>query len=162
MDLLFILDVISRVTHVGTAIALIGGSLFIAAVLLPSLQRASETEATAIRTSIHGRWRWFVHIGILLFLLSGFYNYFRAIPQHDDDGIYHMLLGIKMLLALIVFFLAAALVGRSAALQRFRDRRATTLKILLTLAAIIVVISGYVKIRGPVPAPAIVEPQSSS
>jgi hypothetical protein len=57
-----------------------------------------------------------------------------------------------MLIALAVFFLAAALVGRSEKLAAIRADRAKWLKVLVLLAATIVAISGFVKVRG-VPEP---------
>ncbi|WP_168566612.1 hypothetical protein [Crateriforma spongiae] len=143
-----ILDVISRITHVGTAIVLIGGSAFTALVLMPAASQIPDESHQALRAAVADRWKRFVHAGILLFLISGFYNYIRAIEDHRGDGIYHALIGTKMLLAFVVMFLAAALVGRSAALQKLRQQRGRTLTIMLTLAAVVVAIGGYAKVRG--------------
>jgi hypothetical protein len=57
-------------------------------------------------------------------------------------------MGAKMLLALGVFFLAAALVGRSPALEPLRQNRAKWLRVLVAMALIIVAISGFLKVRG--------------
>ena len=149
-NIMWILDTLSRIVHIATAITLVGGSVFSLFVLLPSARQLSDDAHDQLRTAVTSRWKRFVHAGILLFLLSGFYNYVRAIPQHRGDGLYHALLGTKMLLALVVFFLAAALVGRSAKLEPIRRNRATWLKVLVLLAAIIVAISGFVKVRGVV------------
>ena len=54
----------------------------------------------------------FIHFGILLFIVSGFYNFARAIPGHKGDGLYHALMGTKILLALLLFAISSALVGR--------------------------------------------------
>lgn len=145
---MWMVDVLSRVVHVGTAITLIGGSVFMLLVLLPSARRLSDAAHEQLAASVGSRWKWFVHIGILLFLLSGFYNYVRAIPLHRGDGLYHALLGTKMLLALVVFFFAAALVGKSGKLAAIRANRAKWLTVLVFLAAVIVAISGFVKVRG--------------
>ncbi|WP_153555370.1 hypothetical protein [Roseimaritima sediminicola] len=142
------LDWISRFTHIATAITLIGGSIFTAFILRPAATGLEPTAHEALATSVTGRWKRFVHIGILLFLISGFYNYFRAMELHRGDGLYHALVGIKMLLALGVFFIAAALVGRSAKLESLRRRRDLWLRVLILLAAVIVGISGFVKVRG--------------
>lgn len=144
---MLILDIVSRVVHVGTAITLVGGSAFILLVLMPSAKALSEEAHDQLATGIFGRWKKIVHVGVLLFLLSGFYNYYRAIPKHDGDGLYHALLGTKMLLALVVFFLAAALVGRSEKLEGIRRQRAKWLRVMLVIATVIVVISGFVKVR---------------
>jgi hypothetical protein len=57
-------------------------------------------------------------------------------------------MGVKILLALGVFFIAAALVGRSPALEPIRQNRAKWLRVLVALALIIVCISGFLKVRG--------------
>ena len=151
---MWIIDVLSRVVHVGTAITLVGGSVFMLFVLLPSAKQLSDDARDQLATAIGSRWKRFVHIGILLFLVSGFYNYIRAIPLHKGDGLYHAMVGTKILIALGVFFLAAALVGRSEKLAAIRANRAKWLKVLVLLAAVIVAISGFVKVRAvPQPGP---------
>ena len=144
---MLILDFLSRVVHVGTAITLVGGSLFMLLVLMPSAKELDDDAHQQLAASVVTRWKRLVHIGVLLFLVSGIYNYMRAIPSHRGDGVYHALLGTKMILALGVFFLAAALVGKSSKLQPIRDQRAKWLKVMVILAAIIVGISGFVKVR---------------
>lgn len=145
---MWIVDVLSRIVHVGTAITLVGGSVFTLFVLMPSAKQLSDESHDQLAADVKGRWKRFVHFGVMLFLLSGFYNYIRAIPMHRGDGLYHALIGTKMLLALFVFFLAAAMVGRSEKLEPIRRKRATWLKVLVLLAATIVAISGFVKVRG--------------
>ena len=117
-------------------------------VLMPSAKLIPDDAHQKLREAVTGRWKRFVHTGVLLFLVTGFYNYIRAIPSHKGDGLYHALIGTKMLLAFGVFFLAAALVGRSPALEKIRANRAMWLKVLLLLAGIIVAIGGYVRVRG--------------
>lgn len=148
------LDTISRIVHIGTAIVLVGGSVFTLMVLMPAAKNLSDEPHSQLADAITGRWKRFVHIGVVLFIVSGGYNYYRALANHQGDALYHALLGLKMLLALGVFFLAAALVGRSKKLEPIRRARGTWLKILVVLAAVIVAISGYIKVRGiPTPAP---------
>jgi hypothetical protein len=148
-----ILDTISRIVHIGTAITLVGGSVFTLLVLMPAAKTLPDEPHNQLAEAVTGRWRRFVYIGVLLFIVSGFYNYVRAIANHQGDALYHALLGMKMILALGVFFLAAALVGRNAKLEAIRRARCAWLKVLVILAAVIVAISGYVKVRG-IPAPA--------
>jgi len=145
---LFGLDVLSRVLHVGTAITLVGGSLFMAFVLLPSLASVEDETRQALVQAMRGRWKRFVHGGIAIFLISGFYNYFRAMPKHEGDGLYHGMVGTKILLALVVFFFASALVGRSAVFEGWRQNPAPKLRVMIFLAVVIVIISGFLKIRG--------------
>lgn len=141
-------DVLSRIIHVATAITLVGGSVFMLLVLMPSAKELPDEPHQQLAAAIQGRWKRFVHFGILLFLISGFYNYSRMVPLHKGDGLYHALVGIKILMALGVFFLASALVGRSEKFEGLRRNRAKWLKVVVLLAASIVAISGYVKVRG--------------
>ncbi len=143
-----IIDIISRIVHVSTAIVLVGGTVFSLMVLMPAAETLSDQTRSELHTGVVARWKRFVHIGILLFLVSGFYNFFQAIPLHKGDGLYHGLVGTKILLALAVFFIASALVGRSPALEKMRINRKFWLRVLVVLAAVIVIISSFVKVRG--------------
>ncbi len=143
------LDVVSRVVHVSTAIVLVGGAVFSAFVLLPSALGLTDEQRQTLHQGVVSRWKRFVHGGIVLFLASGFYNYFQAMPKHKGDGLYHGLIGTKILLALVVFFLASALVGRSEGLKRFRDNRPFWTKVMVGIALVIVAISGFAKVALP-------------
>ncbi|MCA9180184.1 MAG: hypothetical protein KDA51_01995 [Planctomycetales bacterium] len=145
---MFWIDFLSRVVHISTAIAVVGGSVFTLCVLLPAVKMLSEDAHATLAQAVAARWKRFVHVGILLFLASGFYNYFKAMPLHKGDGLYHALIGSKMLLALGVFFIASALVGRSQTLAAMRAQRGKWLTILVLLACIIVLISSFAKVRG--------------
>lgn len=145
---LFGLDVLSRVVHIATAITLVGGSIFMAIAMIPSLEVIPNEQRAAFVSAVRDRWKRYVHGGIGLFLLSGFYNYFRAIPKHQGDGLYHALLGTKMLLAFVIFFLASVMVGRSAKFESWRQNPSKVLRVMIILAVLIVAMSGFLKIRG--------------
>jgi uncharacterized membrane protein len=150
MDATSLIPVLSRFIHVSTAVVLVGGITAIRYVVAPVLANHPE-QMEAIRQ----RWKKFVHGGIGLFLLSGGYNYLAARADHSGDGAYHGMVGFKMVLALVVFFLASALVGRSAGTQKYRDNAARWKTVIILLAFCIIGISSFVKIRGvPVSAPA--------
>lgn len=146
-----LLNIVSRIVHVATAITLVGGTVFTLFVLMPSAKLLSQDAHDLLAGEVKARWKRFVHVGILLFLVTGFYNYFQAIGLHKGDGLYHGLVGTKILLAFGIFFIASALVGRSAKLQAMRDKKSFWLKVLVLMAAAIVAISGYVKVRGVKP-----------
>lgn len=143
------LSVLSRITHVATAIVLVGGTVFMRFVLMPAAKELPEAEHDQLRLRLMARWKRVVHGGIALLLLSGLFNYMQQVPKHKGDGLYHALLGIKMLLALVVFFIASALVGRSAAFEKMRQNRAKWMGLIVLLSALIVAISGFVKVRVP-------------
>jgi len=142
-----ILDAMSRFAHVGTAIVVLGGSIFMRFVLMPAANQLPTEAHDQLRAAVLAKWKRFVHGGIAVFLLSGFYNYMRLMPGHRGDKLWHMLIGIKMLLALVVFFLASALVGKSKAFEGLRQQRAKWLGIVIFLSLVIVGISSFLKIR---------------
>src|SRR5262249_18010652 len=84
------------------------------------------------------------------FLLTGGINYYRVIVEktHKGDPLYHALLGTKILLAMGIFFIASALVGRAAAFEGMRRDTPKWLLVNLLLAAVIVATSGFLKVRG--------------
>ncbi len=143
MDVDFILALVSRWIHVGTVIVMVGGTCFMKFVAGPVLQG----QAPELMTAIRSRWKKFIHGGIALLILSGFFNYIKAMPLHKGDGLYHGLIGTKIILAFVVFFFASVLVGRSAGTQKFRDNSGKWTAVVLLLSALIVAMSGVAKVR---------------
>lgn len=151
MDSQLVLYSILRFLHVGTAIVLVGGTFFVRFVLMPAAtQHLSEDDHNRLRAGVMSIWKRLVHAGIALLLVTGAINYYRVIVEakHKGDGLYHALLGTKILLALAVFFIASALVGRSTAFEAMRKNARKWLAINLLLAFIIVAISGFLRVRG--------------
>jgi len=147
MDGLTLIDVLSRWAHVGAAIVLVGGSVFTRFVLMPAAAGLQESEHIALRERIMGRWKKLVMAGILLLLLSGFYNYVKVgIPAHKGDGLYHGLMGLKMLLAFGAFFLASVLTGRSPQFDAIRADASKWLVVLLLLTGSVIAIGGFLKV----------------
>jgi len=150
MNDLLAIDVISRFIHVATAIVMVGGTVFMRFVLMPAAAELSQAEHDQLRQRLLARWKRVVHGGIGLFIGSGFYNFIQALPKHKGDGLYHGLVGTKILLAFAIFFIASALVGRSASFEKMRQQRAKWMGVIVLLSAVIVGISGFVKVRGTV------------
>lgn len=146
-----LLPLIFRWLHIGPAIVLVGGTAFMLFVLVPAAKEISDEEHQKLRAAVIKRWKRFVHAGIGLFLISGFYNYLVLQgPAHNaaGDKIYHMFMGIKMLLAMAVFAIAEIMVGRSKLAEKFRQNTPKFLAINLTLAVAIVMLSGFLRTRG--------------
>lgn len=140
-------NVLSRWVHVGTAVVLVGGMVFLRFALMPAAESLPEDVHAGLRERIMARWRKFVMIGIALLLISGFYNYIAvAIPAHKGDKLYHPLMGVKILLGFVVFFLGSALAGRSAAFEQLRRNARKWIVITLVLAGLVIAIGGYLKV----------------
>ena len=142
-----LLPLIMRWIHILSAIVALGGSIFARFVLMPSAQQVLDDKAHAeLRAAVTKRWMKFVHTCILLFLVSGFYNFIAIqAPDHKGQSIYHMLFGIKFLLALAVFALAVALTSLKPWSEKLRANARFWLGLLIALAIVVVGISGYMR-----------------
>jgi uncharacterized membrane protein len=137
----------SRWIHIGTAIVLVGGTVFLRFVLGPAAAQLADDAHAKLKGLVMGTWKKFVHQGIVLFLMSGLYNYLVVQrPLHQGDKIYHMLMGTKILIAFAMFFIASALVGRSKAFEGMRQKSRMWQTVLVLLAVVIVGISGFAKV----------------
>lgn len=147
---------VTRVAHIGSAIVMVGGTVFLRYILMTVAERTLNSEDhEKLCDQLLCVWRRVVHRLIIVFLISGFINYFRSMKVHHGDAFYHSMMGSKIILAMAVFFISMALVGRSPGLERFRKRRAKWLSINVVLAFVIVVISGVLKVRYKYSPPAI-------
>jgi uncharacterized membrane protein len=142
-----LLPLIARWAHILSAIIAVGGSLFIRLVLMPAASVAlTHEENERLGPALMRRWKYLVHTCILLFLLSGTYNYLAITRfQHAGQPLYHILLGLKILLALAVFYLAIALTSPGELFARIKTRRAQWLTALVALAVLVVLISGFIR-----------------
>ncbi len=137
-------DVVFRWIHIGGIAVLFGGSVYQRFVVLPALKGLPDE--AEIRQKFSRCWNRLLHPAILLILVSGFYNYLGKKPPAEIKGIYHMLVGIKILLALAVFFLVSVLNGKSKAFEGMRAKGAFWAGFTILLATSIVCISGFLKV----------------
>lgn len=127
-------------------IVAIGGTFFIRAVLAPAAKRGLSEEAHAgLAPILMQRWARVVHVCILTLILSGTYNTIVQFPRHAGQPLYHALWGIKVLLAMAVFFVATAITGKSPAFEGLRRRRMMWMAVNVALAGAIVLISNVLK-----------------
>ncbi|RLS30576.1 MAG: hypothetical protein DWH79_10630 [Planctomycetota bacterium] len=144
-----------RWAHVLAAITAMGGLIFSRFALLPALEDLDEQTRKGIHDRIRRRWLPWVIGAITILLLSGLANYVLFIGRVKGEQWaggswfryqgYHALMGFKILLAMGVFYLASALVGRGEGTQWARNDRAKWLTLTLGLALAVVIISGYLR-----------------
>ena len=122
---------VSRVLHVASAAVLVGGLVYLRLVVAPQVAKGDASAEKVFGT----RRRTFaltVIMTTVLLLASGFYNLLVVTIRRNAPlpPLYHMLFGMKFLLALALFFVAAAIGGKSNMADKFR----ASLKPLLNLA----------------------------
>ncbi len=139
-----------RWIHVLSGTVLAGGIIFWALVLRPAMRdRLSGEPAEALGAGMASRWRALVGLSTLLLLASGFYNFFTlSLDRAKDEPLYHPIFGIKFLAALGIFFLSAALVGRSSAFERMRADPGKWLALNAILATLVLLLGGILKSLG--------------
>ncbi|HEY2411077.1 MAG TPA: hypothetical protein VGI40_02480 [Pirellulaceae bacterium] len=139
---------ILRYMHILGAIALMGGTIFMRFALRPVVVGLAPDTKAAIHEQVRTRWSRFVMLASALILISGIANLGLA-SRYEIDPVfgmsYHMVVGIKFLLALPIFFIAALLSGRTNAAKRMQENAEFWMNLNLTLALVMVLMGGYLK-----------------
>ena len=138
------LVVLSRWLHIGAAIVALGGAAYARAALLPSLSEALDDESAGkVREAVRRRWAKVMHGCIGLLLVTGGINFVMlAMDAKVEPMPYHAIFAVKFMIAMVIFFLATALVGRSPGLASIRAQGRKWISVVLVLGALVVLLSG--------------------
>ena len=116
-----LLTLVMRWLHIGGAIILIGSPFFIRLFLLPALADEEPARREAILERVNKPWRMFLGIVILTQIISGVYWLLVVINLSAEPPLYQLLLTVKLLAALGLFFLLSVLAGRATMFAPFRQ-----------------------------------------
>jgi uncharacterized membrane protein len=154
LDGAYWLDLVARVAHILSAIVLLGGIMYLRKVVAPSLTSTDGDVGEQLYAGRRGAWAMWVGIATGLLLITGFYNFFMIIRANPElPGAYHPLFGIKFLLAIVVFFFAALLAGKSAGAGRARQHAKKWLTLCLAAGVLVVVLGSVLRsLHLPLPA----------
>jgi len=142
----YFIALLSRFLHIASAAILVGGLFYLRMVVAPPIEpgrrAAEDLFGTRRRT-----WAMVVMATTLLLLLSGFYNLFVVIlwPNEKLPPLYHMLFGAKFLLALFLFFVAAALAGTSGLATQLRGSLRLWLNLALATSLLIFLLAALMR-----------------
>ena len=145
-----LLAIVARWAHILSAVVLVGGLLFQRLVMVPAVTEALDAErGQQLREAADRRWKLAVMVCTALLLLSGVYNFLTiSIDKAEGVPAYHGLFGVKFVLALAVFFLAAVLSGRSDAFEGMRRNHGKWIAIVALAGLAVVLISGVLRNLG--------------
>jgi uncharacterized membrane protein len=132
------LDVIMRWIHIASVATLIGGLIFARLVMVPAIATLAEGARESLASAAALRFRPFVFASIGGLVVSGTYKLLTT-PGHQS--LYHMLLGVKLLLALHVFAVSILIV------QPRNPRRARMMTGTLISGLIILAIAAWLKLN---------------
>ena len=116
-----LVTLVMRWLHIGGAIILIGSPFFIRLFLLPALAGEESARRDAILERVNKPWRMFLGIVILTQIISGVYWLLVVINPPAEPPLYQLLLTVKLLAALGLFFLLSVLAGRATMFAPFRQ-----------------------------------------
>ncbi len=145
MDFQFVLGLVFRWLHILAAITAVGGSIFARFVVFPSLAPLPVDERDELHAVMRGRWSKMVAAAIAFLLVSGLYNFMTTISRFQVPRWYHMVFGMKFLLALVIFAIASLLVGKTAAAEALRRNARMWLNLNILLAVLVVCLSGVLR-----------------
>jgi putative copper export protein len=157
MDPNFWVNVLMRWLHVGAAVVGVGGTVMMRLVLLPILDRLPN--GAEVLAAVRPPFKRLIHSAIGLLFLTGIYNYaLVAIPKvREFKGAepnplapYHGVMGLKILLSLVLFGIAFALLKPVPALH---ENRKTWLSVNVVLGLLILLLAAYLRRLWPVATP---------
>ena len=136
----------SRVLHILASIVLVGGLFYLRTIVAPRL-RAGDMAAGADPWFAGSRAGWAKWVGIAtaVLLLTGLFNFYTIVTTYEIATSYHMIGGLKILVALVVFFLAAILAGHTPLAEQFRQKMKFWLSACLVAAVVVVVIGSVMR-----------------
>lgn len=140
---------VSTLVHVIVAFFIAGTLFFQWRAIHPAVSAAADSDQ--IREAIRSRWAPMMHIGVVLLIGTGVYQLMvlgmpKAELQKSSEAAglsYHMLFGIKCLLALLILFIGNAMVGKSAALASIREKAPMWLALACAMVIAVIVISRH-------------------
>ena len=148
MEPLDILNLVFRWMHILAAIIAVGGTVFVRFVLLPAAGVVPNVERDALMAAVRSRWSKIIAGAILFLLVSGLYNIY-FIEAHTtaprEYWWYRPLFVAKFLAAMVIFTIASLLTGKTSAAERLRANSRFWLNVNVTLAVIVVLISGFMR-----------------
>jgi uncharacterized membrane protein len=140
-----VLDIVLRWAHLIGAILLVGGIAYQWLVVGKGNIPTTADPAAAANNPQRRRWSIVVMAAITLLLVSGLINAALVSIRFELGPLYNSLLGVKLILGLIVFFLASVLSGRSALAQRLRASPKPWLMWLAVLSLVVVMLGSVMK-----------------
>ncbi|MCC9609752.1 DUF2269 family protein [Blastopirellula sp. JC732] len=148
----FAIDLLLRWAHIVPATIMVGGAVYARYALAPSTDPLADEQKELLKAGVRARWMKWVMICAFLLLVSGIINVVLIATEYDfPQKYYHPVVGVKMLAAMVVFYIASMLTGRSENAARFREKERFWLSLNAGLAISIVLMGGALKIAERVP-----------
>lgn len=145
---MFWLTILLRWMHILGAIGLVGSAFFHWRVVWPGVSDLEDDQRKERFQAMRPHWSKLVMLSILLLIGSGVVNVILMAKAGEFklvEGWYHSLLAIKILLAVVVFFLMSRITGRSTKAEMMRHNSPKWISLTVVLAVLIVLLAGVMK-----------------
>jgi len=145
-------DLILRWVHIMGAVMLVGSIIYLRTVYVAAAEVSNEPPGPAFSEHARRYAARLVMIASAWLLISGIFSFVAITKRYDIDksafpgSIYHMVFGIKFLLAFVTFFLAAAITGRRGLAQKLRQREKLWLTVIMVLGGLIIFLAGVLRL----------------
>ncbi len=150
-----LMDLVLRLLHIVPAIFLAGGVFFMWIALVPALGSVNEEARETLFSAVRGRWSKVVMACTALLLVTGIINAVMNIKNFQFDGVpgdqYHMLVALKLFLALGIFFVTAVIGGRSPLAEKFRQKLPFWMMVNTVLLLALLLVASSMKISHRTP-----------
>ncbi|MER3473961.1 MAG: hypothetical protein C4335_07985 [Armatimonadota bacterium] len=131
-------DVAVKWVHLISIVTGVGLTLFQYLVLMPVLKRIEGVPEEFIK-AVQRRAGMVIGIAWVLIWITGIYNLVAIVPAVKPN--YHMVLGAKILLVLVLFFISTALSHPSLAFEGIQRNRARWIAVAAWLGIVIIALS---------------------
>lgn len=146
VDGMYSLQLVSRILHILGAIILVGGVFYIRQIISPTSTAPGTAPVDQLFGGPRSAWAKWVGIATALLIFTGFFNYIMMIKQHERlASSYHMIAGMKMIAAFIVFALAALLAGKTSVAESLRQKWRMWLAVCLAISIITVALGSVLR-----------------
>ncbi|MBM3998661.1 MAG: hypothetical protein FJ297_03790 [Planctomycetes bacterium] len=146
------LDYGLRFAHILGAILLVGGIVFQRCVAVPALDPARDPTSGPDADRSRQRWGRLILAGIALLLVSGLVQTaLVSIAYRFPNGEYNPVLGVKILAALAIMFVASVLAGRSPVSRKWQRAPRRWLNLLVVLSVTVLLLAGIMRKAERVP-----------
>lgn len=138
------LDTLMQWLHLGAVIIGVGGVAFARFVLIPAAAALPPEQRAPFMARIGARFNPILWAAIGVILVSGLYNMVSSL-QAGVDARYQAVLGVKVLLALVLFTVAFLITLPLPGLAGMQKQRPRWLLLNLALATLIVLLSAALR-----------------
>ena len=146
IDVSALLPLVSRILHIVGAVILVGGIAYLRKVVAPSAIPGEGDPVDRLYSGRRAAWAMWVGIATGLLLATGLVNTVLVMKIYPNlPGGYHAVLGTKIMLALVVMFLAAILAGTTPAAIEVRKSAKGWLTVALLAGLAVLILASTLR-----------------